>query len=543
MFSKQEQQSWIKIECARGHTARQCHQGLQEACGESPLPYRTVARWVKAFNEGRQTVADMHQAGRPRVSEEEVHTVATLVDIDRSQTIRELAHETGLAHKTVLCILKERLGMRKTASGWTHLDRYELEGEAFLRRIITLDETWATLYEPKLERGSNEWRCYGSPRKTKVGQSPTRVKVMVILVYNCDGVILKHYVPPRQTVNAQYYCSFLEHHLRPALRKKRQHFLSSPPIILHDNTRAHTAQAVAALFGRWDWEMEEPLRGIRFRTVPEIRQAVARPIRTINRTGSANGMLSLPHIWQRVLHNAVPTLVYDIFSVGMIAYLDDWLLHAWDLNMHDAERMLEFLQTDLGITLSLDKCILKPTCVIKYLGVKINTSEMVLSLLPGTLAKLHLVINIVPRLTAKDLPKAGGFVAWVVFILNLPKFLIRQAYQRNNEWLAKLWDNNVFYHTRNLRVQHLPLHVEGALLEQVSLGKASQGAEPIIILVWPIYPRFCIEAQISMTKRPSSPNASACYYLPSGSPHQRLNAARPSTNPQDLPVSIFTPQD
>ncbi|KAG8234141.1 hypothetical protein J437_LFUL007506 [Ladona fulva] len=50
--------------------------------------------------------------------------------------------------------------------------------------------------------------------------------------------------------------------------------------------------------------MEEPLRGIRFRTVPEIRQAVDRSIRTINRTGCANGMLRLPHRWKRVLHNA-----------------------------------------------------------------------------------------------------------------------------------------------------------------------------------------------------------------------------------------------
>ena len=54
MFLKQEQRRWIKIECARGRTARKCHQGFQEACGESALPYRTVARWVKAFNEGRQ---------------------------------------------------------------------------------------------------------------------------------------------------------------------------------------------------------------------------------------------------------------------------------------------------------------------------------------------------------------------------------------------------------------------------------------------------------------------------------------------------------
>ena len=94
MFSKQEQRSWIKIECARGHTARQCHQGLQEDCGESALLYRTVARWVKAFNEGRQNVADMRWPGRPSVSEE-VCALSALLDSDRRHTICELARETG----------------------------------------------------------------------------------------------------------------------------------------------------------------------------------------------------------------------------------------------------------------------------------------------------------------------------------------------------------------------------------------------------------------------------------------------------------------
>jgi len=51
-------------------------------------------------------------------------------------------------------------------------------------------------------------------------------------------------------------------------------------------------------------KMKEPLRGIRFRTVPEILQAVDRSIRTINTTGSAKGILRLPHRWQWVVHNA-----------------------------------------------------------------------------------------------------------------------------------------------------------------------------------------------------------------------------------------------
>ena len=50
--------------------------------------------------------------------------------------------------------------------------------------------------------------------------------------------------------------------------------------------------------------MKEPLRGIRFRTVPEILQAVDCSIRTINTAGAAEALLRLPHRWQRVIHNA-----------------------------------------------------------------------------------------------------------------------------------------------------------------------------------------------------------------------------------------------
>jgi len=51
-------------------------------------------------------------------------------------------------------------------------------------------------------------------------------------------------------------------------------------------------------------KMKEPLRGIRCRTVPEILQAVDLSIRTINTTGAAEGILRLPHRWQRVVHDA-----------------------------------------------------------------------------------------------------------------------------------------------------------------------------------------------------------------------------------------------
>ena len=54
--------------------------------------------------------------------------------------------------------------------------------------------------------------------------------------------------------------------------------------------------------------MKEPLRGIRFRTVPEFLQAVDRSIRTVNTTGAAKGILRLPHRWQGLYTMLVTTL-------------------------------------------------------------------------------------------------------------------------------------------------------------------------------------------------------------------------------------------
>ncbi|KAJ4426343.1 hypothetical protein ANN_27157 [Periplaneta americana] len=147
------------------------------------------------------------------------------------------------------------------------------------------------------------------------------VKVMFIVVYDIDGVILHHAVPPRQTANADYYCRFLQHHLRPALRRKRRHLVVLNPIILHDNARSHTAAAVKDLLRRWQWEIlehppyspdmspcdyhlftkvKEPLRGTRHNTRDELIRAIGRSIRNTNKDGRADGVRRLPNIWQKL---------------------------------------------------------------------------------------------------------------------------------------------------------------------------------------------------------------------------------------------------
>jgi len=63
-----------------------------------------------------------------------------------------------------------------------------------LNRIIAVDETWARAYEPELKRQSSEWRHQGSPWRCKVRQNPSPTKVMVILSYDCQSVLVKKIV-------------------------------------------------------------------------------------------------------------------------------------------------------------------------------------------------------------------------------------------------------------------------------------------------------------------------------------------------------------
>ena len=104
------------------------------------------------------------------------------------------------------------------------------------------------------------------------------------------------------------------------MRRKRPHFLQNPSFILQDN-----AHPVADLYRRWGWEvvfhppylpdlspcdydlipkLKEPLRDIRFQTVPDILRAVGRSLRNIDRTVTATGIRRFLHRWQRVVDNA-----------------------------------------------------------------------------------------------------------------------------------------------------------------------------------------------------------------------------------------------
>ena len=205
------------------------------------------------------------------------------------------------------------------------LARYREEGDFFLRRIVTLDETWARCFEPELKRQSAEWHHRDSPpssRPRKFRQGPSQVKVMLIVAYDMQGIILVHHVPPKTTVNSAYYRHFLQQNLRPALRKKRQNLLQDGVLILHDNATPHKAHTVQALLEEYQWEtlphapyspdlspcdfhlfpsFKMQMRGKRFEDLNEVIAAADRYLREACASSPIGGIAQLPQRWQSAI--------------------------------------------------------------------------------------------------------------------------------------------------------------------------------------------------------------------------------------------------
>lgn len=183
-----------------------------------------VFEWHRRFREGRLSIED--ETGRGRKSSMDATLVATIKDViysDRRTTIRDVCDITGYSFGTVQRVITDRLNMKKVSARWIprllteehrekrvsaskhFLHRYRREGEAFLDRIVTTDETWIYLFDPETKEQSRQWKTPGSPTPKKAKVTKTTGKQMYIFFADRKGMILQHAVPIGQTVNAAYY--------------------------------------------------------------------------------------------------------------------------------------------------------------------------------------------------------------------------------------------------------------------------------------------------------------------------------------------------
>ena len=283
---------------------------------------------------------DEDRAGRPvSVSTpENIAKTEEALQQDRRQTCEELADVVGVSKGTMHHILTECLKKKKVFAKWVphllseeqmatrvqlsrlFLRRSRREAD-FLGRIVTGDETWVFSWDPELKRQSAEWRSEDSPRPQKARRKQGNLKVLHIVFFDRQGILVDWPVPPGQTVNGEYYLWFLQNKLRPAIRKKRPELLNDV-IFHHDNAPPHRKREVIDILEKWGWEilphpayspdlapcdfylfskLKEGLRGIRFDTVEEVNNAFKQAIMKLAMVGVSDGIDRLVHRWEKCI--------------------------------------------------------------------------------------------------------------------------------------------------------------------------------------------------------------------------------------------------
>ena len=130
-------------------TTAQIKAKLEEVHGDSAPAFKTIYFWIKKFKRGRTCTEDPARSGRPVevATKEVIEKVHGIVMGDLRIKIREIAEIVGISTERVHNILHEQLHMKKLCA--RRMARFHRNPQDFLRRFVTVDETWIHHYTPE----------------------------------------------------------------------------------------------------------------------------------------------------------------------------------------------------------------------------------------------------------------------------------------------------------------------------------------------------------------------------------------------------------
>jgi len=176
---------------------------------------------------------------------EQVHDI--LLD-ERWMKVRKIAETMGISKERVGYILHEELDMKKLCAKWVPsllpadqkrsrmeiseqcLERFNKNKTGFVRRFITMDETWIHHYTPESKQQSNQWTEAGCSVPKKTSLVPSAGKLMTWVFWNAEDILFLDYLEKGKTITGEYYFNLLTRlgenvcEKSPGLQKKKSSF-------------------------------------------------------------------------------------------------------------------------------------------------------------------------------------------------------------------------------------------------------------------------------------------------------------------------------
>ena len=93
---------------------------LVSVYGDSCPSFDTVARWIRHFSAGRESLEDEERSGRPcsSLTRDTVARAEAIVAEDRSITLRFLASELGISYGSAYTLMHNELRRSKKCARW-----------------------------------------------------------------------------------------------------------------------------------------------------------------------------------------------------------------------------------------------------------------------------------------------------------------------------------------------------------------------------------------------------------------------------------------
>ncbi|XP_015189044.1 PREDICTED: putative uncharacterized protein FLJ37770 [Polistes dominula] len=167
-----------------GKNTVQAKQWLEKCYGDFAPSEITIKRWSADFKRGRRDTDDAERSGcsNEAVTPENIKKIRKIILNDRKVKLCELTDMVKISKERVGFILHEHLSIRKLCSEWVSrlltvdqkqqrvddseqcLAMFKRNKPEFLRRYVTMDETWIHYFTPESKRSSSEWTATGEPR-------------------------------------------------------------------------------------------------------------------------------------------------------------------------------------------------------------------------------------------------------------------------------------------------------------------------------------------------------------------------------------------
>ena len=266
-MEKEQYRSVIRFLFLDGKTCEEIKIKLHAVYKDDAPSMTTIRFWFNEFKRGRTSIFDEKRPGRPIevTTEDMVNKIHDIVLADRRVKIREIANIVKISTERIQNVLHETLGMRKLSARWVPrlltlehkrnrmttskhcLDMFKRNRKEFLRRFVTVDETWIHHYTPETKEQSKQWTESGESAPKKAKTVPSAGKIMATVFWDSRGIIFTDYLEKGRTITGQYYADLLDR-FDAELKRKRPHLAKKKVLFHHDNAPAHSsAIAIAKL--------------------------------------------------------------------------------------------------------------------------------------------------------------------------------------------------------------------------------------------------------------------------------------------------------